>query len=157
MLYRNFDTHRIFYGVDIGKSHKWKSQKNRFFENVLKFDLNALGYRFLVQNTFKTPKESISGHISSFQSISATLSRNEFLSKITFFGIFWDFWLIKIWSAIWPEAVKIMIGGRKWSLRTPKTLLHTMDDILWSLEHAIKIIKNHHFLHYFPSRILEGK
>ena len=157
MLYRNFDTHRIFYGVDIGKSHKWKSQKNRFFENVLKFDLNALGYWFSVQNTSKTPQRSISGHIISSQSISATISRTEFLSKFTFFCIFWDFWLIKIWSAMWPEVVKIMIGSRKSSLWTPKTLLHTMDDISWSLEHAVKIIKNHHFLHYFPSRIPEGK
>ena len=60
MSYRNFDTQRIFYRADIGKSHKWKSQKNRFFENGLKYDLNALGYRFVVQNTSKTPKGSIS-------------------------------------------------------------------------------------------------
>ena len=140
MSYRNFDTQRIFYGADIGKSHKWKSPKNRFFQNGLKFDLNALGYRFSVQNTSKTLQGSISGHISSFQSTSATISKIEFLSKITIFMIFWDFWRIKLRLAMWPEVVKIMIGGRKWSLWFPKTLLHTMDDILWSSQCNMKII-----------------
>ena len=69
-------------------SHKSKSPKNRFFQNVLKFDLNEFRCRFRVQNSSKTPQESISGHISSFRPIPAGVSKIEFSAKITIFAIF---------------------------------------------------------------------
>jgi len=83
--YRNFETRRIFYRPDLGRSLKWKYRKIRFFQNHLKYVLDALEWRFLVQNTSKTLQKAISGHISSFRSISASLSKIEFLSKIDFF------------------------------------------------------------------------
>ena len=85
MSYRNFETRRIFYRPDLGKSHKWKYPKNRFFQNHLKYVLDALEWRFLVQKTSKTLQKAISGHISSFQSISASQSNIEFFVKIDFF------------------------------------------------------------------------
>ena len=88
MSCRNFETRRIFYEVDFWGSHKWKLSKNRFFQICLKFDLDELGYRFLVQNTSKAPQKSISGHISSTRPISATQFKFEFSSKIEKIAIF---------------------------------------------------------------------
>ena len=111
---RNFEARRIFYEVDFGGSHKWKSSKNRFFQNGLKFDLDALGYRFLVQNTSKTSQESISGHISSLRPISATLFKIEFSSKIEIFAIFWIFDIFQNLSTFgrkWPEIWLVAGNG----------------------------------------------
>ena len=111
---RNFDTRRIFYEVDFWGSHKWKFSKNRFFQNCLKFDLDGLGYRFLVQNTFKSPQKSISGHISSSRSICATLFKFEFLSKIENFAIFRFFEVSRnglIFGRKWPEMWLVAKNG----------------------------------------------
>ena len=50
-----------------------------------------------------------------------------------------------------------MIGGRKLSLWTSKTLLHSLYDILWSLEPISNTIEKSWFWQYFPFRILKGK
>ena len=111
---RNFEARRIFYEVDFGGSHKWKSSKNRFFQNGLKFDLDDLEYRFLVQNTSKTLQESISGHIISFRPISATLSKIEFSWKIEILAIFWIFDISQNWSTFgrkWPKIWLVAGNG----------------------------------------------
>ena len=105
MSCRNFETRRIFYRPDFGRSHKWKYLKNRFFQNHLKYLLDALEWRFLVQNTSKTLQKAISSHISSFRSISASLSKIEFLAKIDFF--------VKI--RIFDASQYGPPFGRKWS------------------------------------------
>ena len=115
--------------IHILGSHKWKSPKNRFFWNFLKFDLNAFRYRFRVQNNSKTPQEPISGHISSFRPISADISKIEFSTKIAIFAIFTYFRPFTIWPTIWPEMLKNAIRGQKWSLWTLKTCLNTLDDL----------------------------
>ena len=80
--------------------------KNCIFWNFIKIDLNALKYQIGVQNDSKTPQGPISGHISSFRPISATLSKFEFLAKIDFlanFGIF-DFSKFDLlFGRKWPE------------------------------------------------------
>ena len=114
MSCRNFDTRRIFYEVDFWGSHKWKFSKNWFFQICLKFDLDGLGYRFSVQNTSKTPQESISGHISSPRPISATLTKFEFLPKIENFAIFrfFDFSLNDVlFGRKWPEMWLVAGNG----------------------------------------------
>ena len=71
-LFRNFETRRNFYEADFGQTHKWKISKNRFFDffrNSLKYDLDVFRYRIQVQNCSKTPKKSISGHISLYKVI----------------------------------------------------------------------------------------
>ena len=64
------------------------AQKNRFFQNFLKIDLNEFRYRFRVQNDSKTPHEPISGHISSVRPISAAVSKIEILAEMVIFAIF---------------------------------------------------------------------
>ena len=58
--------------------------KNCIFWNLIKIGLNALKYQIGVRNDSKTPQGPISGRISSFRPISATLSKFEFLAKINF-------------------------------------------------------------------------
>ena len=114
MSCRNFETRRIFYEVDFWGSHKWKFSKNRFFQICLKFDLDELGYRFLVQNTSKTPQKSISDHKSPFRSISATLCKIEFLSKIEKIAIFRFSNVSSIGSLFgrkWPEIWLVVENG----------------------------------------------
>ena len=72
----------------LGSPHNWKTQKKSIFRIFLKCDLDGFRYRFRVQNNSKTPQGPISGHISSFRPISATLSKFEFLAKIDFLAIF---------------------------------------------------------------------
>ena len=81
-LFRNFETRRNFYEADFGQTHKWKISKNRFFRNSLKYDLNVFRYRIQVQNCSKTPRESISCHISSSRPIPDTSWKIEFFAKI---------------------------------------------------------------------------
>ena len=50
-----------------------------------------------------------------------------------------------------------MIDGRKLSLWTPKTFLHNLYDILWSLESISNTFEKSWFSQYFPFRILKGK
>ena len=80
--------------------------KNCIFWNFIKIDLNTLKYQIGVQNDSKTPQGPISGQISSFRPISATLSKFEFLAKIDFlanFGIF-DFSKYDLpFGRKWPE------------------------------------------------------
>ena len=105
-LYRNFGTCRIFYECIFGVTPHLKSSKKSIFRLFLKCDLDGFRYRFLVQNNSKTPQGPISGHISSFRPISATLSKFEFLAKIDFlanFGIF-DFSKYDLpFGRKWPE------------------------------------------------------
>ena len=111
---RNFETRRIFYEGNFGGCHKWKFSKNPFFQNCLKFDLDGLRYRFLVQNTSKTPQESISGHILLSRPVSATLFKFEFLSKIENFAIFRFFWVSRnglIFGRKWPEMWLVAENG----------------------------------------------
>ena len=96
------------------------AKKSIFFWNFLKFDLNAFRYRFWVQNNSKTPQEAISGHISSFRPISATLSKFECLAKMDFlaiFGIFdfskYDLSFGRKWSEIWLVAGNCVFGPPK--------------------------------------------
>ena len=96
------------------------AKKSIFFWNFLKFDLNAFRYRFRVQNNSKTPQEPISGHISSFRPISATLSKFEFLAKIDFlmiFGIFdfskYDLPFGRKWPEMWLVAGNCLFGPPK--------------------------------------------
>ena len=114
MSCRNFDTRRIFYEVDFWRSHKWKFSKNRFFQNGLEFDLDGLGYRFLVQNISKTPQESISGHIWSFRPISATVLKFEFSPKIENFAILRFFDVDQngsVFGRKWPEMWLVAKNG----------------------------------------------
>ena len=69
MLFRNFETRRNFYGSIFGEPTHKKSQKNQFFQNTLKCDLNEFWYRFWVQNCSKTSRGPISGHITWFWTI----------------------------------------------------------------------------------------
>ena len=55
-------------------------------------------------------------------------------------------WILKIWLVIRPKVSGNMIGGRKLSLWTSKTLLHNLYDILWSLEPILNTIKKSWFL-----------
>ena len=87
-LFGNFETRRNFYEADFGQTHKWKNSKNRFFRNSLKYELNVFRYRIQVQNCFKTSRESIFGHISSFRPIPDTLWKIEFLAKMAILVIF---------------------------------------------------------------------
>ena len=114
MSYRNFETRRTFYRSDFGRSHKWKYPKNRFFQNHLKYVLDALEWWFLVQNTSKTLQKVISGHISSFRSISASLSNIEFLAKIDFFAKFWIFDVSQygpLFGRKWPKICLVARNG----------------------------------------------
>jgi len=120
MSYSYFETCRIFYVADFLGPHKWKSPKNRFFQNGLKYLLEGLEYRFLVQNDSKTLQEPISGHISSFQPISAILQTFEFLAKIDFFAILWIFDFSQYgrpfgrkWSKMWFLAGNSLFGSTK--------------------------------------------
>ena len=61
------------------------------FQNDLKFDLKEFRYRFRVQNGSKTPQGPISGHISIFRTLPATLKKFEFLVKIAILAILADF------------------------------------------------------------------
>ena len=87
-IFGRFRTRRIFCRPIFGSPTTEKRQKNRFFQNFLKIDLNEFRYRFRVQNNSKTPQDPISGHISSFWPISAAVSKIEILAKIAIFAIF---------------------------------------------------------------------
>ena len=120
MSCRNFETRRIFYEANFLGSHKWKSPKNRFFQNCLKYDQFGLEWWFLVQNYSKTLQEPISGHISSSRPISAILQTFEFLAQIDFFAILWIFdfsqygWpLGRKWSKMWFLAGNSLFGSPK--------------------------------------------
>ena len=130
-IFGRFRTRKIFYRPIFGSPTTEKSPKNRFFQNFLKIDLNEFRYRFRVQNGFQTPQRPISGHISIFWTVPATLKKFEFLAKIVIFAILTDFWWFALWPIIWPEMSRNMICGRKWLLWTPRVLLHTLDDHLW--------------------------
>ena len=115
-LYRNFGTCRIFYDCIFGVTPQLKSSKKSIFRLFLKCDLDGFRYRFLVQNNSKTPQGHISGRISSFRPISATLSKFEFLAKIDFFAIFWIFDFQNMTGHLagsdqkcvfWPEIVSL--------------------------------------------------
>ena len=63
-----------------------------------------------MQNDFKTPQGHISGHILSFRSISVTLSKFEFLTKIDFLANFEIFDFSKydlLFGRKWPEIVSL--------------------------------------------------
>ena len=81
-----------------------KSKKSIFFQNCLKFDLNGFRYRFRVQNGSKTPQGLISGHISIFQTLPATLKNFEFLAKIVILTIFDDSHYGHLLPIICPEV-----------------------------------------------------
>ena len=106
--------------VFLESPHTWKAQKKSIFRLFLKCDLDGFRYRFLVQNNSKTPPGPISGHISSFRPISATLSKFEFLAKIDFlanFGIFdfskYDLPFGRKWPEIWLVAGNCLFGPPK--------------------------------------------
>ena len=120
MSCRNFDTHRIFYGADIRESHKWKWQKIRFFENGLEFDLNALGYWFLKQNTLKhlrSPFPAIYHHADQYWPLYRRLN---FCQKSRF-GAFWGIFSLskydrpcgRKWSKSWLVAGNRPSGSPK--------------------------------------------
>ena len=85
-LYRNFGTSGIFYECIFGVTPREKLKKVDF-SSFRKCGLDGFRYQFRVQNNSKTPQGPISGHISSFQPISATLSKFEFLAKMDFLAI----------------------------------------------------------------------
>ena len=144
--FRNFETRRIFYGSTFWWTHKWKIQKNRFFQIHLKFDPNEFRYRFRVQNGSKTSQGLISGHISGTRTIPATWKKFEFLAQIVILEILIDFWWCAFWPIIWPEVAGNVIYGRKWLLWTPRILLHTLDDHLWWLDQILKNLEKSSFL-----------
>ena len=112
-LYRNFGTRRIFDDCIFGVTPQLKNSKKSIFRIFLKCDLDGFRYRFLVQNNSKTPQGPISGHISSFRPISATLSKFEFLAKIDYLAIFGIFDFSKYGLPFgrkydwWPEIVSL--------------------------------------------------
>ena len=96
------------------------AKKNRFFWISLICYLDTFRYWFQVQNTSKTSQGPISGHISSFRPISATLSKFEFLAKIDFlanFGIFdfskYDLPFGRKWPEIWLVVGNCFFGPPK--------------------------------------------
>ena len=109
--FRNFETRRIFYGSTFWWTHKWKIQKNRFFQIHLKFDPNEFRYRFRVQNGSKTPQGLISGHISGPRTIPATLKKFEFLAKIAILEIFDDSHFGRSFGRKWPEMWSVAGNG----------------------------------------------
>ena len=63
-----------------------KISKNRFFSIFVKCFIYAIRYRIRVQNNFKTPQGSISGHISCFRPLSVNIQKNRvFWSKTCLF------------------------------------------------------------------------
>ena len=52
-----------------------KISKNRFFSIFVKCFIYAIRYRIRVQNDFRTPRGSISGHISSIRLLSANIQK----------------------------------------------------------------------------------
>ena len=78
---RNFDPGMVV-------THKSKIQKIRFFSIFSKFVLDDSRYRIRLLNHSRTSKMSFPGHISIFQTISATLKEIVFLAKIMIFAKF---------------------------------------------------------------------
>ena len=111
---RNFDP-------DIVVTHKSKIQKIRFFSIFPKFDLDDSRYRIRVPNHSRTPQMSISGHISIFRTISATLKKIVFWAKNRHFC---QIWWITIWFGIWPELAEKLKNVWKCILQVPKMLLN---------------------------------
>ena len=65
---------------------------------------------------------------------------------------------------LWPNVADILQKGIrnviycwKWLLWTPKTLLHTLDDLLWCVEQLLKNHEKCHFFFYFPSKGIQKK
>ena len=63
-----------------------KISKNRFFSIFVKCFIYAIRYRIRVQNGFRTPRGSISGHISPIRPLSVNIQKNRvFWSKTCLF------------------------------------------------------------------------
>ena len=71
-----------------GRTHKSKFQKIDFFSIFVKCFIYAIRYRIRVQNGFRTPWGSISGHISSIRPLSANIYRNDFFEFLDFSRFF---------------------------------------------------------------------
>ena len=86
---RNFDP-------DMMVTHKSKIQKMRFFSIFSKFVLDDSRYQIRLPNHSRIPKMSLSGYISIFRTISATLRKIDFFiekypkSPCAHFAIFYD-------------------------------------------------------------------
>ena len=108
-------------------THKSKIQKIRFFSIFSKFVLDDSRYRIRLLNHSRTSKMSFPGHISIFQTISATLKKIVFLAKNHDFRQIW--WII-IWYGIWPELAEILKWFLKCALEVPKILLNLQNVII---------------------------
>ena len=108
-------------------THKSKIQKIRFFSIFPKFVLDDSRYRIRLLNHSRTPKTSFPGHISIFQTISATLKKIVFLAKN---HDFCQIWWITIWYGIWPELAEKLKNIWKCILQVPKMLLNAHNAII---------------------------
>ena len=87
-IFGRFRTRRIFYRPQNCQNPQLKITKIMIFWNILKIHLKGFWYRFRVQNNFKTPQVSISGHITSFWVFWTILWKIEFSLQMTILMIF---------------------------------------------------------------------